>query len=226
MMSSKPIQAARQVQVYLQGADLMGATIERVAEDLGTPQTTMTRRLRRGGTTFQKLKDEERRRRLHQLVRRGQIVPKRDLEYLGFREPNTFYRFFREHMGMGVREHKNREKSKMKLPADNYEVLEMVKSLLRNADLTDCKRRTVEEVIGAPFPTIRHRLTQLGTTWEVLKTQERVRRMEQLINSPGRFDPVAAAEVVGFREVGSFYRFFQEQMGMTYTDWRTQRQAA
>jgi AraC-like DNA-binding protein len=114
----------------------------------------------------------------------------------------------------------------MKLPADNYAVLAMVRSLLRNADLTDCTRRTVESVLGVPFPTVRHRLTLMGTTWEAEKARERRRRMELVINAPGKLDPQAAAQIVGFREVNSFYRFFSEQMGMTYTDWRMQRQAA
>lgn len=76
----------------------------------------------------------------------------------------------------------------MILPADNYEVLALVQSLLRNADLTDCTMRTVESVLGVPFYTIRYRLMLVGTTWEEQKAKERRRRMDQVINAPGRLD--------------------------------------
>lgn len=226
MIATRPLEAARQVQVYLQTADLLGASTSRVAEVFNVSPTTLGRRLHRAGTTFQNLLEEERRRRLHQIARRGQIVPKRDAALLGYQHVNNFYNAFKREFGIGVREHKNQEKKRVKLPDDNYAVLAMVKSMLRNADLTDCRRKTVEAVIGAPFPTIRHRLTLVGTTWEALKTQERVRRIEQLLGAPGKLNPQVAAKVVGFREVNSFYRFFTEQMGMTYTDWRMQRQVA
>lgn len=114
----------------------------------------------------------------------------------------------------------------MRLPADNYEVLAMVRSVLRNADLSDCTMRMVERLLEVPFSTIRYRLTLVGTTWEQLKAEERERRLRMILEAPGRIDPVTAADVVGFRELNSFYRFFTDRMGMTYTDWRLQRQAA
>lgn len=102
----------------------------------------------------------------------------------------------------------------------------MVRSLLRNADLTDCTMRTVESFLGVPFVTVRYRLKLVGVTWEQLKAEERERRLRSILEVPGRIDAMTAAEVVGFRELNSFYRFFTERMGMTFTDWRLQRQAA
>lgn len=103
-LSDRPSAAASQIRHYLESADLCRATPGNLAEHYCMSRSAFERRLQRAGTTYQQLKDQERRRRLHMLVRGGRIVPKRDAETLGFVASNSFLRFFRRTMNTTLRE--------------------------------------------------------------------------------------------------------------------------
>lgn len=103
-LSDRPIAAARQVQAFLQTADLLRLRCNDVAEHYGISETALHKRLRRGGTTYKALLDAERRRRLHRLLYADRIIPKRDAEVIGFCHATGFLKFFKDTMGMTLRE--------------------------------------------------------------------------------------------------------------------------
>jgi AraC-like DNA-binding protein len=74
--------------------------------------------------------------------------------------------------------------------------------------------------------TFRRRLNELGHPWIELKRAERLRRLRAIMESNRPIDWKKAREVCGFCETNSFYRFFRQEMGVSWRQWRQERQAA
>lgn len=112
------------------------------------------------------------------------------------------------------------------LPPDNLHVVERVRDYLMRADLMHCTWDSLAAALGVPYRTIQHRLACSGITWQRLKREEKARRLALLLESPGKVDPLDAAETLGYAEAGSFYLFFKQTRHETFTDWRIRRQTA
>lgn len=107
------------------------------------------------------------------------------------------------------------------LPADSAVVVRRVRDHLRaQVDLADCTIGQLADAMGAPYSTIQHRLRSQGTTWEAEKRTEKTRRLKILLDKPGKLNISRAAQFCGFVEHGSFFRFFKEVMGQTFTEYR------
>lgn len=104
-LSRNAMEAAREVRAYLREADLRYCDSERIADHFCLSQTAMRRKLQAAGTSLQTLKDEERRRRLHTLLHDGRVVPKRIAGELGFSAAPSFYKWFRDAMGVGIKDY-------------------------------------------------------------------------------------------------------------------------
>jgi AraC-like DNA-binding protein len=105
------------------------------------------------------------------------------------------------------------------LPLANDQVIALVRDYLQNSDL----HRTCGdfcESIGVPSTTVQFRLKQGGTCWRTLVREEKSRRLELILQEPGKLDPGDAAERLGFAETTTFYMFFSSTMGETYTAYR------
>ncbi len=77
-----------------------------VARELGVSESTMRRRLRAEGCSYQQLLDEVRRFRCDQLMRIPRVGGKWIAAELGFQQTNSFYRAFSSWTGIPWREYK------------------------------------------------------------------------------------------------------------------------
>ncbi|MCB1690492.1 MAG: AraC family transcriptional regulator ligand-binding domain-containing protein [Halioglobus sp.] len=84
-------------------------SLEEVAERLITTTTTLHRRLRDEGTSFQKLKDDCRRDAAIQLLRDMQNSGTAVSEYLGFSDPSAFFRAFKKWTGLTPQQFRSRK---------------------------------------------------------------------------------------------------------------------
>lgn len=98
-----------------------------------------------------------------------------------------------------------------------------IREYLKTADLNDCSWKTLSQEFGAPPWAIQYRLAKSNTSWHRLKAEEKTRRLDELLQSPGKWNGPRAAEICGFAEVNSFYRFFTNVMGMNFKDWQARR---
>lgn len=99
------IPAAIRVEAHLRTCDLRRTREETVAQALGISPTTMRRRLRSNGTSYQKLLNAELRRRALELLERNPHADTWKLaDVLGYSERNTAARTFTRLFGMGIRE--------------------------------------------------------------------------------------------------------------------------
>ena len=76
------------------------------AETFGIAETTLARRLRAEGTSYQSLLDAERLRRCRARLSARRLPGKCLADELGFRELNSFYRAFRRWTGQGYRQYR------------------------------------------------------------------------------------------------------------------------
>lgn len=81
--------------------------LKQVARDVGIPTRTVVRRLRREGTSFRELVDDERRRRAIVLVADPHILLKEAAEQLGFPDASSFSRAFRRWYGTSPGNYRN-----------------------------------------------------------------------------------------------------------------------
>jgi len=103
-------------------------------------------------------------------------------------------------------------------------MVDRVRDYLRSADLTI---RGLEEFaggLGVHPNTVHNHLREAGVLWRDLRRAEQLRRLEQILDRPGKLHAEQAAEVCGFTETSSFFRFFLAVKGQNYTDWRRQLQ--
>jgi len=84
-------------------------SLEEVAERLFTTSTTLHRRLRDEGTSFQKLKDNCRRDAAITLLRDETISGTYVAEYLGFSDPSAFFRAFKKWTGLTPQQFRSRK---------------------------------------------------------------------------------------------------------------------
>lgn len=85
---------------YLSQADLLGLKLSCFAQDLNLPETTVAGRLQMAGSSWMRLKQAERDRRLNTAMTEEGILHADDLaEYLGFPDTQSFYRFFKHSTG-------------------------------------------------------------------------------------------------------------------------------
>lgn len=88
------------VRGYLLAADLCECDIEHVAAYLGTSAETVRRRLKRSGTSWGRLKQDEQARRLRQLVQQeGRFIFIDAARECGFYSPDRFSAFFKQIIG-------------------------------------------------------------------------------------------------------------------------------
>lgn len=104
------------------------------------------------------------------------------------------------------------------------QMAEKIRDYLTTADLLECKQDEIAALVGSPMSTIQHRLGQIGTSWQALKLEERRRRLDLIVKQSGKIDIEGAVLEVGFSWPATFFRFFKEVYGETFTDWRLRRQ--
>ena len=106
------------------------------------------------------------------------------------------------------------------------EMLRIIRESLRDVDLSGLTDAHLTALFNAPMSTVQHRLKRAGTSWQALKRDEKARRLGEIIAKPGKIDPLAAIDALGYSDTGSFYLFFKQAMGQTFTEWRMSRQLA
>lgn len=106
------------------------------------------------------------------------------------------------------------------------EMQRIIRESLRDVDLSGLTDAHLTTLFNSPMTTIQHRLKRAGTSWQALKREEKARRLEEIIAKPGRIDPLDAIDALGYSDTGSFYLFFKQAMGQTFTEWRMARQLA
>lgn len=106
------------------------------------------------------------------------------------------------------------------------EMQRLIRESLRDVDLSGLTDAHLTALFGAPMTTIQHRLKRAGTSWQALKREEKSRRLGEIIARPGKIDPLDATDALGYQDTGSFYLFFKQAMGQTFTEWRMARQLA
>jgi AraC-like DNA-binding protein len=109
-------------------------------------------------------------------------------------------------------------------PQELDQYVEQVRTWFQTADL---RYVTIDDAAAAAclHPTsVQYRLRLAGVSWLQLRAEERLRRVGPLLKKPGRFDAGAAAAWCGFSGPPSFYRFFQDMTGESFTQWRMRLQ--
>lgn len=112
-----------------------------------------------------------------------------------------------------------------KIAEDGSTVVAQVNSYLSSADLTRCNRVTAAEHLDTSPTTLGRRIKKAGYSWQELKDAERMRRLRPIMDGYRKSSWRSVATLCGFNEVNSFYRFFKDTMGMTWTEWRMRRQS-
>jgi AraC-like DNA-binding protein len=92
---------ADRVRAHLRDADLSRTSQQRIASTLHMSDTTLRRRLRNEGLSYQQLLDDERKRRTDECLDKwgNQAYGKRISDVCGYTELNSFYRAFRRWTG-------------------------------------------------------------------------------------------------------------------------------
>lgn len=116
-LSTVPNQAREQLAEYLTTADLSRAVAKSVANKLGTSETRMRLRLRDAGTTWQKLKDAERLRRLHRLMAENRASTQNCINALGYSSVDCLRRFFIRHTGQTLYQYQQRRREQCRRAA-------------------------------------------------------------------------------------------------------------
>ncbi len=114
----------------------------------------------------------------------------------------------------------------MSLAVSNAEVVRTVREYLTTANLQECTWHTLADAIGVPYYMVQYRLQCQGTSWARLKREEKTRRLDALLEKPGKVDLWDLAETCGYDNPGSFLVFFKQARCETFTDWRIRRQTA
>ena len=104
------------------------------------------------------------------------------------------------------------------------DLVQRIRDYLAAADLHLAKEGALTTLLGVPARTIQHRLHQANTNWQSLKREERQRRLQVLLATPGRIHSEDLMQKLGYTDDTSFFRFFRQSMGETFTDWRMRRQ--
>lgn len=112
-----------------------------------------------------------------------------------------------------------------RLTIDNAELVRRVREFLQRADLSECTWDAAAAEFGVSYRTIQHRLHTVGTSWQALKRDEKSRRLELLLDKPGKLSLTTALDELGYAEPAGLYLFFKRVKGQTYTDWRMRQQA-
>lgn len=103
-------------------------------------------------------------------------------------------------------------------------LVQRIRDYLRTADLHVANEAALTALLGAPARTIQHRLHQDDTNWQTLKREERQRRLQVLLATPGRIHSEQLMQKLGYTDDTSFFRFFRQTMGETFSAWRMRRQ--
>lgn len=103
-------------------------------------------------------------------------------------------------------------------------LVQRIRDYLRDADLHVANEAALTALLGAPARTIQHRLHQDNTNWQTLKREERQRRLQVLLATPGRVRSEDLMHQLGYTDESSFFRRFRQSMGETFSAWRIRRQ--
>jgi len=104
------------------------------------------------------------------------------------------------------------------------DLVQRIRDYLAAADLHLANEPALTAMLGAPARTIQHRLHQDNTNWQTLKREERQRRLQALLTTPGRIHSEDLMQKLGYTDDTSFFRFFRQAMGETFSAWRMRRQ--
>lgn len=109
------------------------------------------------------------------------------------------------------------------IPPDNDIFVEETREYLMGADMSGLTIDDAAIYFHASVSSLQYRFHQAGTSWQRLKHEEKVRRLREILDRPGRPDLEEAATACGYAEIDGVLRLFQREMG--HTMWRTARQA-
>jgi AraC-like DNA-binding protein len=107
---------------------------------------------------------------------------------------------------------------------DDALLVEMAKDYLSRTDLSVATQAGFAAQLGMPGTTLSYRLLSACWGWGHLKRLEKIRRLEALMESPGKLHLGNAATECGFTSTAGFLIFFQQVRGENFTQWRMTRQ--
>lgn len=110
--------------------------------------------------------------------------------------------------------------------ATREETLARVREALSGSDLGTVTLQEVAQDMGFHPNTVINHLEACDTSWKREKHVERMRRLDALLQRPGRTRTSQLTAELGYQEVSSFSRFFKQAKNQTYTEWRLRRQTA
>lgn len=97
--------------------------------------------------------------------------------------------------------------------------VESVRDYLTLADLR-CTAAQLEDALDMPIENIRYRLRKAGTSWNVLKHKERIKRLDRLVLAGASQASMCTA--LGL-SLCALQRVFRQEYGMSYKKWTAMR---
>jgi AraC family mar-sox-rob regulon transcriptional activator len=115
--------------------------------------------------------------------------------------------------------HRETEPQGFSLSPTTHRVMQM----LMTGDLARLRADSVAETLGISATTLRRRLRADHTSYQFLLDRARQYRCERSLQSrwlPGK----CMADELGYLEINSFYRAFRRWTGITYSEYKLQRE--